>query len=460
MYAASCRLCLCGVHEGTQRLFRACGCRGTLAHVHAECLALWLRKQGYATGVWPNPWVLAAAQRVLESATRNRDCDATRRMPLWEEHADDSGRVQKHCTLWTAEQDQGSCSGFSAGIPRTLWSSVSHTTQESRNHMNRLNLMLYAFIAEWLVVLCSPRVLLVSSCPSFVRSYWCAQRLRCELCGNMYSTECMEAVIWIWLGMETQDNACFDFRWTDPWANTAVEEGSQTPHDPRMSTVIDRVEGEKWLLLDCAYPDFADAEPRHVLVAVANAAMRMHEQLMRRVVQRTERTLLSSNIVRNHADQAARTRDELSATRLGLMDTVVDVRATRHRIGFTDPVDEQAEFHALSWAVHIAIRALVITASVAVCFLLSFICGLVTEFAFDTVADVFLHRYFHIPERCRTAVNPARSVLVGFYALVISVIVSKFLVVILSVMRNALQRVREHVRERILSALGFSSMLK
>jgi hypothetical protein len=215
--------------------------------------------------------------------------------------------------------------------------------------------------------------------------------------------------------------------------------------------------GEKWSLPHASVPKLASAEARLVFLATANAAMQMHERLMRRVVRsyRIERPVATTL----HASRAASPERLERGNALGFprgADAALNVES-EHDVRYDGAEDWDivlADFP--SWTVQTILRSIVVIVFIAACVLVLFVCGVLSELALCAVTDEPDDRLCQEPRLVVTAATPARSVVIGMYALAVTIFLSKLFAVTLCFARAASQRMFQTFRESIRCALAAS----
>ena len=179
--AMSCRLCLCGDADDSAPLVAACECRGTLAHVHPACLGMWLKKQGYAESVTESTSVAVAAAAVALP----RDSPTSPHRPTRQYL---NAPPETYCL-----SGDSCCTSLKCCMRlKSHFAPLARRYRAWRDAGQRL-------AAHLLVLLFSVRFLLSPCCPAFVIQYWLGRRLRCEICDQPYSIECMDQVVRSWL---------------------------------------------------------------------------------------------------------------------------------------------------------------------------------------------------------------------------------------------------------------------
>ncbi|KAF6002403.1 hypothetical protein F1559_001591 [Cyanidiococcus yangmingshanensis] len=449
--APACRLCLCERTEEAQELVNVCGCRGTLAYVHTQCLALWLRKQGYAAGVWSSPWVLVAAQQVLRAAARRRAETREGHHLSTRLHMD----ANHDSMAWALGSDAIMGTTHSSAQSRA---EGTHRNNQRHECCSRVCLFysqvvrfVRACLAEWMIILGSPRVLLAPWCPRLALEYWSAQRLRCELCGTTYSGECLEAVIWHWLAIDTPTDIGFGESALE--TNEFFLTGRRELELADIDTTVreDLVAGEKWSFRSALSPRLASTDARLVFIAVANAAMQMHERLMRRVVRsyRIERRTLSNLSSGGMEFHERLESDNAAAHRHGL-ETIIEFERQDYSLDSETDDQDLVLVGFSSWSVQIILRSVVVVAFITICVTVLFACGVLSELAFCAVTDESRSTACHEPKLIIAATAPARSVVIGIYALAVTVFMSKLFAVVLCFARAALQRFFQNMHESTL----------
>ncbi|KAK4535253.1 hypothetical protein CDCA_CDCA04G1278 [Cyanidium caldarium] len=273
--AVSCRLCLCGDADDSAPLVAACACRGTLACVHPACLGMWLKKQGYA-------------ELLTESAAATAATAAAAALPR-------NSPTSPHCPTGqclNAPPETYGLSGDSCGTSlkycirlKSHFAPLARRYRAWRDAWQRL-------AAHLLVLLFSVRFLLSPCCPAFVIRYWLSRRLRCEICDQPYSIECMDQVVRSWLpavadrqerGGRSGDSA--SERLLLPLTSRRMETGGRPGID---SADLGNDASRRRLPLtrsDDAFHTWCPHRP-YLLVAVANASIALKQHSIQRLLRR------------------------------------------------------------------------------------------------------------------------------------------------------------------------------